>query len=257
MDKIPDSNPLPVYSVVLCAFNEEEALPFVLKDFDGTIDPKTANLVEFVLVNDGSGDSTGTIMEEWKKECRFRVTVLHHLTQSGLGKSIISGIAQACGEYVLTTDGDGQYQAKDVKKIIETVEQSGRTFDYVVGGRTKEFRQVWTRIPGKKILSVIANHITQGKVADFNSGLRTIRRRWYLEWLHLLPSKFGTSTATTILSVKTGLSGVEIPIEMLERRGGKSCVKQLRDGFLTIRTMLGMAKMAEKINAASRKNSEN
>lgn len=234
----------PYISIIVSAYNEEESIQAVLDDLETYVHP--VDSVEYILVNDGSDDATGKIMEDWRQRNRItggKTRVFHHKTRSGLGTAIITGVSFALGEYILTMDGDGQHRAVDIKKITDELVRSNGILDYVIGKRDSRSHRDWKRAPGKKLLSSIMKKVTKGKIYDFNSGLRAMRKTIFLEWMHLFPKGFGTSISTTIIAANTGLNGKEIPVVMPPRKGGKSRVNQLRDGFLVIWMILKMMKI--------------
>ncbi len=54
-----------------------------------------------------------------------------------------------------------------------------------------------------------------------------------LKYLNLLPKRFGASTVTTFIMQEVNYVGGDIPI-CVRKRVGKSSVRQLRDGMMTI-----------------------
>jgi dolichol-phosphate mannosyltransferase len=64
--------------------------------------------VELILVDDGSTDGTGDLLED-----RFGadpgVIVLHHASNRGLGAALRTGFARAAGDVIVSTDSDSTY----------------------------------------------------------------------------------------------------------------------------------------------------
>lgn len=241
--------PRPYVSIVLLAYNEEESLPGVFKDLDEHVPSSVGEYgVEYILVNDCSSDDTGKIMDEWAmaQKGREEVKVVHHKLRSGPGAAAMTGVMFASGDYVLTMDGDGQHRGVDVKKIIDELRDNPGRYDYIIGCRGKGTPVNWMRLPGKKCLYFAVQSVINGKIQDYNSGLRAIRRDIFLGWIHLLSKGYGVPTSTTILAVRSGLEGKEVPIIAPRRAGGKSRVCQARDGLRTLWLILKM-KMATPV----------
>jgi len=96
----------PAITIVICALNEEENLPYVLPKIPGSVN-------EVLLVD---GHSTDATVEVAKKLCP-KIRVLY---QSGKGKgdAIKFGVSQATGDIIITLDADGQTNPDDIDRFI-------------------------------------------------------------------------------------------------------------------------------------------
>lgn len=71
---------------------------------------------EVIIVDDGSKDRTGVIADELSE--RFnRVKVVHHERNRGYGAAVRSGIAASSKKWIFYTDGDGQYDVEDLRRL--------------------------------------------------------------------------------------------------------------------------------------------
>ncbi len=86
-------------SAIVCAFNEEETLPRVVR---ALIAAKEVN--EIIVINDGSTDGTSAILKEFTNQPRVRVIEFPH--NRGKGFAIAEGIIKAQGEILLFVDAD-------------------------------------------------------------------------------------------------------------------------------------------------------
>lgn len=75
---------------------------------------------EVLLVNDGSTDRTGEIMEELAA-LDSKIRVIHNEQNIGLGASFQKALAQASLEYFMMLCGDGGLPADSLPKIFEKV----------------------------------------------------------------------------------------------------------------------------------------
>lgn len=111
--------PDPVISVVMGVYNGGEYLR-------GTIDSildQTFRDFEFIIVNDGSTDNTGVILQEYAKKDP-RIKVIRQENQ-GLTKALIAGCQIAQGEYIARQDcGD-----------ISKPERLGKQFKYIISDK--------------------------------------------------------------------------------------------------------------------------
>ena len=89
---------LPEVSVVMSVYNSADALPSTLQSI---LDQHDCDL-EFIVVNDGSTDGTGPLLDAWaKRDNRLRVI---HQTNTGLTRALIRGCAEAQGEFIARQD---------------------------------------------------------------------------------------------------------------------------------------------------------
>jgi len=98
---------LPDISVIVCAYNEEEALGRCLESLDGLDYPR--NKLEILLVDDESGDRTRSILEEVARRngnARVLSTSGEPRKYPGKQRPLELGIRHAKGGIILVTDAD-------------------------------------------------------------------------------------------------------------------------------------------------------
>lgn len=105
-------------SVILAVRNEEENLPSLFSSLENL---NTHGLeVEFIFVDDHSADNSSARIQEW---VRSQATgKARYLLSSGQGKktAITTGIGQAKGEIILTTDADCQVPPDWVQEVVSS-----------------------------------------------------------------------------------------------------------------------------------------
>ncbi len=79
-------------TVVMPAYNEEENLRATVEDFLGTLAGMEHRIV---VVNDGSPDGTGRVLDELAELYPGRVIAVHHQVNQGYGGAVRTGIAAA------------------------------------------------------------------------------------------------------------------------------------------------------------------
>jgi cellulose synthase/poly-beta-1,6-N-acetylglucosamine synthase-like glycosyltransferase len=122
LEKEKDLELGPLLSVVVAARNEEKQIAAsILSQLE-----QTYKNVEWILVNDRSTDTTGTIMEELtKKDSRIRVIHIEQLPEGWLGKNnaLYKGTLQASGKWLLFTDADVKYEQQAFAKALHYFER--------------------------------------------------------------------------------------------------------------------------------------
>src|SRR5690242_17856980 len=87
-------------SVVMSAYNHAH---FLREAVESVLAQEGVSF-EFIVINDGSTDDSGRILEEYAaRDPRMRVV---HQVNQGLTRSLITGCAQAHGRYIARQDSD-------------------------------------------------------------------------------------------------------------------------------------------------------
>ncbi len=86
-------------SAIICAFNEESTIENVIKI---VADSNLFN--EIIVVNDGSIDATGKIINELKKD--FHITDIHLSENKGKGYAMALGVEKSSSELIVFCDAD-------------------------------------------------------------------------------------------------------------------------------------------------------
>lgn len=96
----------PTLTVVIPAFNEEQNIPTVVREAIQVLEgPAGVGSYEIVLVDDGSWDGTGKVMNSLASEA---VKIIHHRKNRGFGAALRTGYSAARGRYVTLITGDGE-----------------------------------------------------------------------------------------------------------------------------------------------------
>ena len=75
---------------------------------------------EIIVLDDGSHDDSVQVLEEVK--CAIpQLRVIEHDQPSGYGGNVRAGIAASTKEWVFYTDGDAQYDAREIKLLVEAL----------------------------------------------------------------------------------------------------------------------------------------
>lgn len=78
---------------------------------------EVADELEVVIVNDGSRDKTGEIADRLAGEIE-EVRVVHNSPNLGYGGALKAGLYAATKEWVFYTDGDGQFDLKELPRLL-------------------------------------------------------------------------------------------------------------------------------------------
>jgi len=120
---------MPSISAVLPAYNEEKIIAATATAMASTLAELTDDY-EVVVVNDGSRDATRQIVEALSAE-NPRIRCVSHPVNRGYGAALATGFRAATKELVFMTDGDKQFDPREVAKFLPYVEEA----DLVIGYR--------------------------------------------------------------------------------------------------------------------------
>jgi glycosyltransferase involved in cell wall biosynthesis len=114
-----DSVKMPFVSVIVPIYNVEKYLPECLD----SIQKQTYQNLEIILIDDGSTDSSGKIVDNFaRKEKRAKV---FHVENSGIGEARNIGISHVTSPYLTFVDSDDVLTPLFIKNHIEAILSTG------------------------------------------------------------------------------------------------------------------------------------
>jgi glycosyltransferase involved in cell wall biosynthesis len=177
--------------------------------------PTLTDDYEVIAVNDGS-ERTGELLDKLRSTVP-RLTVIHHPVNRGYGAALRSGFSAATKDLVFYTDGDGQY---DVRELALLVEHLNDQVDVVNGYKIRR-----SDSSSRVILGAIYNRVARLffglPIRDVDCDFRLIRRR-ALDQIELTSSS-GVVCAELVRKLKTAACVfAEVPVHHYSRRYGQS-----------------------------------
>lgn len=238
--KCQASSEAPLFSVIVPAYNEEEAIDEVIKQLLGILSEAPLQNSELIIVDDGSKDRTSDVVY-----AHSEVTLIRYAVNRGYGAALKSGIRHARAPIIVITDADGTYPNERIPDLVHRMLDGH--YDMVVGARTgSDVAIPLSRRPAKWVISKLANFISGSDIPDLNSGLRAFRRDVVTRFFNLLPDGFSFTTTITLGMLSNGYLVDFVSINY-HARVGKSKIKPIRDTLnfvlLTFRNALFFAPM--------------
>ena len=216
-------------TIVIPAYNEGQGIKKVLEELISSL-REQGIAASIIVINDGSTDDTAA-----QSQAVEGVYVISHPYNKGYGAALKTGIQAADSDWVLTYDADGQHTPDLLEKLLPYMNDVN---DMVVGKR-EGYKGPRIRQPGKHLLHLVANYLSEQKIPDINSGLRAFRRDKFLQYAHLFHNGFSISTTSTVCFLRERLNVVYVPIT-IQQRVGKSTVKA-RDAVKTFMLIMRLA----------------
>ncbi len=155
------------------AFNEEENVAETVSRALDEIGPLADGSMEVLVVDDGSTDRTPQLADELAAaDPRVRV---HHQENRGYGGALQAGFANATGELICFSDGDLQFDLREMSRLLDRLADERRPVDVVIGYRRKR-RDPPHRIFIAKTYNAIVSVLFGLRVRDIDCAMKVFRR---------------------------------------------------------------------------------
>ena len=217
--------------VVMPAYNEAGCIEEVVREWVTTVG-------RLVVVNDGSRDATGEILDRLAKE----LPLLHviHQGNAGHGVALMTGYRAALDlgvPWIFQTDSDGQFCASDFFLLWERRNES----DFLAGRRFKRNdhpARIWLSAVHTRILQILFG-VT---LADSNVPYRLMRAALLRSYLEKISDRaFAPNVMLSVLAARDGHQLAFVPVSHRARQTGVVSIrgwKTLEIGRLVFRQLL-------------------
>ncbi|HWB13485.1 MAG TPA: glycosyltransferase family 2 protein [Pirellulales bacterium] len=207
-------------SLCLPAYNEQDCIVETLGRALALLPSLVASL-EVIVVDDGSQDATAEhVRSVMARDGRVRLVV--HGQNRGYGAAVTSGLSAATGDLVMFADSDGQFDFRDVARLLERLPGN----DFVVGYRHRRAESFRRRL----------NAWAWGRLVRLVYGVRArdldcafkIFRRAVIGRLHLTASGACINAELMCQCLRAGFRFAEVPVEHYLRKGGRPTGSSLK-----------------------------
>jgi glycosyltransferase involved in cell wall biosynthesis len=158
-------------SVVIPIFNEEENIIPLYRELKNVLEDLGADY-EVIFVDDGSVDASSEVLQRLAQNDK-RLKGIQFRKNFGQTAAIAAGVEHAQGEIIVTLDGDGQNDPRDIPRLLERLEQG---YDVASGWR----RNRKDPLLNKRFPSALANKLiswlTRVKLHDYGCTLKAYRK---------------------------------------------------------------------------------
>ena len=226
--------------VQIPCYNEEKTLPKTVMDIPRKIEG--VDKVEILIIDDGSKDRTVDIAKEIGVD-----HIVKNIANKGLARTFIVGLDASLrlgADIIVNTDGDNQYQGKDIPKLIDPI-LKGKA-DMVIGDRHTDKIPHFTPTKKKlqKLGSFVVRVLSNTNVPDAVSGFRAFSREAAMRMN--IVSAFSYTIESIIQAGKKNMVVTNVSIETnpktRESRLFQSIPKFLEHSLLTMIRMYAMYK---------------
>ena len=226
---------IPIYSVVIPLKNEAGNIGELIQE----LEPVMQNLGkpwELICIDDGSTDETEKILSELSKKKSY-LRFLSFNRNYGQSSAFDAGFKASKGEFIITLDGDGQNDPKDIPNLIQLLPGC----DLVCGMRLNRKDTLIKRITSKTA-NFVRNWLINDGVQDTGCSLKIYRKKC-LDQIKLFQ---GMHRFLPALFKIEGFKVDQIPVNHRERLRGKSNYNFFNRSFNTISDLLAVRWMKKR-----------
>lgn len=197
-------------SLIVPALNEEAVIEEVVRQIHSSIHERARDF-ELILVDDGSHDATGQIMDRLAAQDP-RIRVLHSATNAGLGTSFQKGLAVAQFDYVMLLCGDGGLPAASLPRIFDRIGEEDLVIPYMTNLKRIKTK---ARYLLSRCYTKLLNLLFGFKLRYYN-GL-PVYPRVLLQAITITSSGFGFQGEILVKLLRSGCTYVEVGVEGAEK----------------------------------------
>ena len=222
-------------SIVIPAYNEAPTIDTLLNRVQAA--DLGAYQKEIIVIDDGSTDATGKILQQWKD----RVALYTHDRNRGKGAAVRTGYAHASGDYVVVQDADLELDPTDLKKLLEKAdaESAGAVFGsrrLPLPGETRK-KGTWYFQLGGASLSWLTNILYGTRITDEPTCYKMVRRD-VLQRIPLTAEGFEFCPELTAKLARAGVRIFEVPIHYTPRSVAEGKKVRFSDWCVAVWTLL-------------------
>jgi glycosyltransferase involved in cell wall biosynthesis len=220
----------PLISIVIPAYNESARIGRALTEVLRCVHDRAWN-AEILVVNDGSTDPTGAVVQEFA-QLHPEVRLLNNPKNRGKGFSVRHGVLQAVGEIVMFTDADLSAPMEEAERLFDALHQGA---DIAIGSRWLERNRQTLKQPlYRQFFGRCFNAITRLVMglpfADTQCGFKAFRRPVAQTIFQLQRiERWGFDPELLFIALKRGYKIQEVPVTW--GHDERSRLSYLKDGL--------------------------
>ncbi len=199
-------------SVIFGTYREKKSIRKAIDDIFST-----GFVDEVVVVNNNAEKGTDTEIKKTKAK-------LYYEKRQGYGWAYQAAMANATGDYIITTEVDGTFDAKDIERLLVYAED----YEIVQGSRTSligslegingmNLTRKWMNVFVAKTIEFLFN---TNALTDVGCTFRLIKRKTYNKLKKYWVKKDALfNTEVLVSAIANKVSFVEIPVSYRKRVG--------------------------------------
>ena len=164
-----------MFSIVIPLYNEEKNIINLLYEIE--ISLTKYNKYEIILVDDASLDETLKIINDHKNT---KIKIFKNNVNTGQSYSITKGINNSSYDIIVTLDGDGQNDPRDIPRLLDLYFSFSNC--KLVGGIRKKRMDNFIKIISSRIANFIRSKILNDGCKDTGCSLKVFDKNIFLKF---------------------------------------------------------------------------
>jgi len=165
-----------MFSIVIPIYNEAQNIdPLICEIYKSLTNYLN---FELIIVNDASTDNTLEIINNLK--VKFDIILINNPSKKGQSFSIHKGITKSKNKIIVTLDGDGQNNPKDIPLLLDKYLSDDDIF--LVGGIRMNRKDSLTKLITSKIANKIRSKILKDDCDDTGCSLKVFDKKIFLKF---------------------------------------------------------------------------
>ncbi len=167
------------FSIIIPVYNEEGNIPQLINEIYDSLS-KYKNSFEIIIMNDASVDDTLKILYSLKK--KYSLNIYNNKINKGQSYCIYNSISKSKYDTIVTIDGDGQNNPKDIIKLLDEY-NSDHNVKLVSGIRINR-KDNWIKRISSKMANKIRMSILNDNCIDTGCSLKIFSKEIFLSFAY-------------------------------------------------------------------------
>ena len=225
-----------MFSIIIPLFNEEKNIASLINEVLYSL--KNYKDYEVILIDDASTDKTLKIIKSLRSNC---LKILTNSKNQGQSFSLNKGIKNSLNNIIITLDGDGQNDPKDIPNLLKKYISNNDI--KLVGGIRRKRQDSIIKILSSRIANYVRRKILDDGCKDTGCSLKVFDREIFLKF----PFFNGIHRFLPALFKGYGHKTIFINVNHRKRKYGISNYGTLNRMFSGIRDIYKVYKILKKM----------
>lgn len=220
-------------AITIPAHNEDETIEFVAKNALESV-KKITSRYELLLIDDGSTDKTGAIIDRLKASNPSKIRVIHNLKNKGFTGVMKSCYNNAQGDLIFLGPADGQFDYQELSLFAKAITDN----DLVVAYRVMN-EETFQRKFYSFFFHLLSKILFDIKLREFSTCI--MYRKKVRDSISINSNDYSCLFLPEFIykATKKGFKIGQVPIHFYKRKGGMQKGTNLR---MILRTLMEMIK---------------
>ena len=222
------------FSVVIPVHNEAQNIEQLTHEIRTSLNP--AHSFEILFVDDHSTDETQDKLKQLKATMQ-NFAYVRHARQCGQSAALCTGVQRAAYPLIITLDGDGQNDPKDIARFLAIFAEKNATHGLLLinGHRINRHDSTWRRFTSR-IANQIRSSLLGDSIPDSGCGIKAFPKEVFLS----LPVFNHMHRFLPALVIQQGGEIINVPVHHRKRLYGQSKYGTLDRLFCGIIDLFGV-----------------